>query len=68
MDGKRVVIKVRHPRGLDNFPLDFQNTHGTIAASISTGGAMIVCDVDNKPWAFSDGEYEIIDDEKKVVS
>ncbi len=68
MDGQRVVIKIQRPRGVKFFSTDLRNTQGTIVASISTGGAMILCDADHNPWAFSEEEYEIIDDEKKVVS
>ena len=68
MDGQRVVIKIKHPRGVRCFPTDLQDTRGTIVASISTGGAMIVCDADHNQWAFAEGEYEIIDDAEKAVS
>lgn len=68
MDGQRVVIKVKCPRGVRNFPIDLQGTKGTIVASISTGGAMIVCDADHNPWAFPEEEYEVIDDEKEGES
>lgn len=68
MDGQRVIIKVHHPRGLGNFPIDLQGTKGTIVASISTGGSMIVCDADHNPWAFPEEEYEVIDDEKEGES
>ena len=61
MDNQRVVIKVHHPRGLDNFPIDLQGTKGTIIAYISTGGAMILCDADQNPWAFPEEDYEIIE-------
>ena len=61
MNGQRVIIKVNHPRGLDNFPIDLYGTQGVIVAAIGTSGAMIECDADNNSWAFSHEEFEILD-------